>query len=171
MSVFFEGNAFIDGGAVRNVTIGNSFIQTTSIDMLSSSGNLQNITNVKDPIQDQDAATKKYVDQKSYINLDIELTGIEPTFLINNLSGSLDVTIQYYTTYYTNNDINFSPPLAKFKISKNVPTQYPHIIREIGIPAENTGEFLNITWNPNSGVYINKTGINYDGQYKVKIIL
>ena len=64
MSVYFEGNAYIDGGTVTNVDVQNVAITASSINM-----NYQSITNVKDPFGLQDAATKNYVDNKTYGNV------------------------------------------------------------------------------------------------------
>jgi len=57
MSVFFEGNAYIDECDVLNATIGNCAITTSSIDM-----NMQPIVNTGDPIAPQDVVTLNYLD-------------------------------------------------------------------------------------------------------------
>ena len=66
MSVF-DGNgyfydSFLTTSTVSNTMLIQSAISTSSINMLDLSGNYQNIINVKDPINPQDAATKYYVD-------------------------------------------------------------------------------------------------------------
>ena len=56
MSFFFEGNGYFSGSYLTNSTTTNniitaSAISTSSIDMLNTAGNYQNITNVAMPIK------------------------------------------------------------------------------------------------------------------------
>lgn len=172
-SVYFEGNAFIDGGHIQNVNIStcnisNSAITTTSIDMLSSSGQLQHITNVKDPIQPQDAATKKYVDAKGLILEQIILINTAETSVsVNNDIGSFIVTITPFDSI---------GPSSIFNITKNDKTKQPHIVRISASPGltgnvNNPYVMLNVSWAPNTTVIkISKTGNLFNGNYTVKVI-
>lgn len=161
MSVFFEGNAFIDGGKVEDTQIVASAIRLSSIDM-----NLENITSVKDPIQPQDAATKKYVDDSintlGVIQKSLVLTGTNYTLISSShLKGSYSITV--------NPGTNVNGPSATFFLSKGRQNQYPHIVRHTCSPGEDTRELLELKWDPNSGIYFRKTGNNHNGFYNIKL--
>lgn len=161
MSVYFEANGFIDGGQVQNVnvtscTIGNSSINTSSLDM-----NMANITSVKDPINNQDAATKKYVDNLEIILKSISLIGTSYTEIFTNVKGSYIVTIS--------NEI-LNGPSAIFHITKSETTRNAHIVRTVATPGYMSNVFLELYWPPNSTILLKKTGTQYDGSYKVKIM-
>lgn len=163
MSVYFEGNAFIDKGVVKNAlltnnTISNSAITTSSIDM-----NSQNITSVKDPILDQDAATKKYVDEK------VSLFGVG----IFTLSGTLKVQISNYTSgSYTImvNSITLNGPSATFHVTKNSSIYNAQCNRISASPGNGSHITLFVTWPINDGIYLHKNGQLFDGSYGIKII-
>ena len=166
MSVCLEGNVFIDGGQGQNInivtsTIGNCNISTSTLDMLSSSGSLQNITNVKDPINAQDAATKKYVDDLGIVITDITLTSSNNLVISNYVKGSYIVTIS---------NLILNGPSGIFHITKNETTREAHVVRTVAAPGYGSNVFLEVTWPPNSGILLKKTGNNYDGTYRVKIM-
>jgi hypothetical protein len=166
MSVCLEGNVFIDGGQGQNITItsstiGNSNISKSSIDMLSNTGVLQNITNVADPIAQQDAATKKYVDDLDITISNVTLTNTNTTTISNYIKGSYVITI-------TNLVLN--GPSGIFHVTKSESSQQAHIVRTVASPGYGTNIFLKITWPQNSGILLNKTGSNYNGSYRVKVM-
>lgn len=161
MSVSYEGNIYIDGGEAHNIiiessSVGNSVITTSLIDM-----DLENITNVKDPILLQDAATKNYVDSLGIVLSTITLTNTDLTLISTNQSGSFVITI-------TNLILN--GPSGIFNITKNNSTRLAQINRLVSSPGYSTDISLNITWPISDGIYLNKTGSNYDGSYRIKII-
>jgi hypothetical protein len=161
MSVFFEGNAFIDEGQVQNAlltnnTISNSAIITSSLDM-----NLENITNVKDPINPQDAATKKYVDDLGVVISNITLSGTTGTLISSNQSGSYNITVR-------NNVIN--GPTATFHVTKNSSSLNAQCNRISASPGYSTTITLFVTWPPNNGIFLNKNGSLFDGSYQIKLI-
>lgn len=161
MSVFFEGNAFIDGGKVEDTQIVASTIRLSSIDM-----NLENITSVKDPIQPQDAATKKYVDES------IDFLGVvQKSLLLSSTNYTLITDIHLKGSYsITVNPVDgVNGPSATFFLSKGRQNQYPHIVRHTCSPGENTRELLELKWDPNSGIYIRKTGNGHNGFYNIKL--
>jgi hypothetical protein len=166
MSVCLEGNVFIDGGQGQNITItsstiGNSNISKSSIDMLSNTGILQNITNVADPIAQQDAATKKYVDDLDITISNVTLTNTNTTTISNYVKGSYVITIS---------NLVLNGPSGVFHVTKSESSQQAHIVRTVASPGYGTNVFLTITWPQNSGILLNKTGSNYNGSYRVKVM-
>lgn len=168
MSVCLEGNVFIDGGKIQNIdittsTIGNCNISKSSLDMLSNTGSLQNITNVNDPISQQDAATKKYVDNLGIVIKDITLTSSYNTTISDNVKGSFVITIS---------NLIQDGPSGIFHVTKNESTNEAHIVRTAAAPGNISNIFLELTWPPTSGILLKKTGNNttYDGSYSVKIM-
>ncbi|NBO98891.1 MAG: hypothetical protein EBU90_02015 [Proteobacteria bacterium] len=165
MSFFFEGNGFFDGSHVTRSTVSNSAINngaitSCTIDMLSTSGNLTNITSVKDPVQPQDAATKKYVDTLGIVTT-VNLTNTNQTVISNSVKGAFMISV-------TNLVLN--GPSGMFNVTKNESSQHPHIVRTSAAPGYNTNVFVRVSWPPNSSLVISKTGAEFDGSYLVKII-
>lgn len=164
MSVF-DGNgyfydSYLTSSTVANVIMSSSQIITTSIDMLNTSGNYQNITNVKDPINPQDAATKNYVDTLG-ITFDCTLLNTTGTIISSKSNGAFVITI-------SNNVLN--GPCAIFHVVKSNTTQHAGIARTVASPGVSGNTQLNITWEPNNVIYLNKTNNLYDGSYNIKII-
>lgn len=161
MSVGFEGNAYIDGGYAQNIQLTNSSISSCIITTSSLDMNLQNITNVADPINDYDAVNKRYVDLLGITLSTITLTNTNSVLISNNLSGSFVITI-------TNLILN--GPSGIFHITKNNSTRTAQINRTNSCPGYSTDISLQIEWPVNDGIYLYKTGNNYNGSYKIKIM-
>ena len=94
MSVCLEGNVFIDGGQVQNIlvtnsSVANSNIVTSSLNMMGLNSIEQNITNVANPINNQDAATKKYVDNLDIVISNVTLLNINTTIISNYVKAML----------------------------------------------------------------------------------
>ena len=160
-SVFFEGNAYIDGGQIQNAvlmnnSIGNCVITTSSLDM-----NAANITSVKDPVNMQDAATKKYVDDLEIGFTTVSLTGTNTSTVFDRQKGSYVLTV-------TNVTVN--GPTGVFHVSKSETSRWAHIIRTAACPGYMSNTTLMVSWPPNSGILLHKTGADFNGTYKVKIM-
>jgi len=166
MSFFFEGNGYFDGSIVVSSSIGNSIIKNgnilqSSIDMLSVLGQYQNITNVKDPINLQDAATKKYVDDLEVSLTVVTLQGTDYTQISSKVKGSFVVTVS---------NLILNGPSAIFHITKNEAVNNAHIVRTVASPGVSSAYiYLDIKWGPTESIMLRKTGNAFDGAYKVKI--
>jgi hypothetical protein len=164
MSVF-DGNgyfydSFLTTSTVSNTMLIQSAISTSSINMLDISGNYQNIINVKDPINPQDAATKYYVDTLGTV-FQCSLTSTNTTLLSNQQKGSFVITV-------SNNVLN--GPCAIFHVVKSNSTQNAGIARTVAAPSASGNTQLNISWPPNDGIYLSKTNSLYDGSYTIKLM-
>lgn len=160
-SVYFEGNGYFDSSILVNSSIGSSAISGSAITTTSIDMDLQNITSVKDPIQPQDAATKKYVDDLQIVFSTITLTSTAGTIISNNLKGSYIITI-------TNEILN--GPSGIFNVTKSESTQNAHIVRTVATPGLSSNITLRLSWPVGSGILLYKTGTLYDGSYRVKIM-
>lgn len=160
-SVYFEGNGYFDSSVLINSTIGNSAISGSAITTSSIDMNLQNITSVKDPIQPQDAATKKYVDDLEIVFTTTTLTGTTRSLISNVSKGSYIISV--------NNQI-LNGPSGIFHVTKSESTQNAHIIRTVAAPGVSSNVTLRLEWPVGSGISLYKTGSSYDGSYRVKIM-
>jgi hypothetical protein len=165
MSFFGEGNYYLNQSYVTNTTINNSLLQNNSIsactiDMLSTSGNYQNIINVKSPINPNDAVIKSYVDNLGIVVSNYTLSGTTGTVISTNLIGSYLVTV---------NTLVSNGPCANFSVSKSNQNNCGQIMRTTLGPGTNKVA-LDITWPANSGIQLSKTQNNCDGSYIVKLL-
>ena len=160
-SVYFEGNAFIDGGRSQNITITNSSVSNCAITTSSIDMNLANITSVRDPVNNQDAATKKYVDDLGIVLSTITLSGISTSQISTQQKGSFVITVT---------NIVLNGPSATFHVTKNESSREAHVARITACPGTDTNTFLKISWPPTSGIYLNKTSSSFDGSYKIKVM-
>jgi hypothetical protein len=163
MSVF-DGNgyftsSYLINSSVSNTIVSTSSIVTSSINMLDINNNFQNIINVKNPINPQDAATKYYVDSLATL-FTITLTGTVASLISNAAQGCFTFTV-------TNNVLN--GPAASFHVVKNNTNNCGNTQRIASTFGPNGTTQLNITWPIGGGIYLNKTSSNYDGSYTIKM--
>jgi hypothetical protein len=167
MSFFGEGNLYLQYSYLGNSTVNNtiitgSVINTSSLDMLSTSGNYQNITNVAMPINPHDAVIKQYVDNLGISINQITLTSTTGSVINSNITGAYMITV--------NTTLNGGPygPNATFNISKSDPNTCGHVVRLSNAPGSDSICCLDMRWPPNSGPILFKTNVNFDGGYYVK---
>ena len=139
-----------------NGKVKDSTITSSSIDM-----NGAVITSHSQPINDTDVVNKEYVDEK-ITTITVTLTGISYSQISSAQSGVIDIHVK-----------NIIPdgPSASFNLVKSSPSMNPGFVRFASCAGDTTGEKLKLRWSPGSGIEIRKTGLGYDGDYKVRYTL
>lgn len=167
MSFFGEGNLYLQYSYLGNSTVNNTVITgseiiTSSLDMLSATGQYQYITNVHNPNLQQDAATKNYVDLLGISINQITLTSTIGSVINSNIVGAYIITV--------NTTLTGGPygPNATFNISKSDPSKCGHVVRQSLSPGSDSSCTLDMSWPAYSGPILFKTNVNYDGSYYVK---
>jgi len=151
---FSRGSNIIDcNGLVTNSSVTNS-----SIDM---NGGV--ITSHGTPLNGTDVVNKDYVDNNALIPVaTVNLLSTVYSTIINIQSGSIIVLVK---------NVVSDGPAATFLLSKNEPSREASVFRMTSSDGVLSQEKLEIRWFPSTGIEIRKTGVNYDGQYKVKYII
>lgn len=151
---FTRGTHYLD----CNSTVTNSVITTSTIDMnngvISSHGT---------PVNGTDVVNKDYVDATiSSLNpvYIITLTGTAYTLVVNLFKGVVKMQVKNVIT---------GGPSAVFELAKSESSQDPGYSRTMSSAGLTTNERLHARWVPGGGIEIKKSGVNYDGQYRVKI--
>jgi hypothetical protein len=164
MSMFDSNGYFFDSyvidSTVSNTQLSQSVITFSSLNMLDIHGNYQNIINLKNPINPQDAATKFYVDSLGTV-LTVTLSNTTPSLIASNLKGSFVITVS--------NEI-LNGPSAIFHVTKSSNTHTAGLARTVSSPGLASNTQLSIQWNINEGIYLYKTNNSYDGSYTIKFI-
>lgn len=142
-----------------NSNIANSQIINSEIDM---NGGV--ITSHGTPINATDVVNKDYLETYVLNELPpiitVALTGTIFTLVTPEQTGVFKI---YVKTLVANG------PSAQFELSKSSATQQPCISRTLSSSAETTNEKLLVKWDPEDGIYLRKTGANYDGNYRCKL--
>ena len=165
-----DGNGYFEDSVFTDATIGNSHITTSTLDM-----NVKNITNVADPIQELDAVNKRWalanlISSATSGNLgnglmssySVTLTGTGQVLVDNSLTSGM-----YYIKVTSTVQ---GGPTAGFQIVNPDLTNYnSQITRTTSAPGGGSVTSLMMYWD-NTGLYLNKTGLPYDGEYIVGIL-
>jgi len=168
MSSFFgEGNLYLQSSYLGNSTVNNtvvtgSQISTSSINMLSSTGQYQNIINAATPINPNDVCIKSYIDALGISITTLTLISTIGSLINSNNTGAYNIIV--------NTTLNGGPygPNATFNIAKSDPSKCGHVVRLANAPGSDSSCCLDIIWPSFSGPLLFKTNINYDGSYYVK---
>lgn len=166
MSFFGEGNYYMTLSVLTNSSTSNNIITTSvitgsSIDMLSTTGNFQRITNAATPILPNDVVIKSYVDNLGISIQNYTLSNTLGTLISTNLSGAFVITVK---------NLVLNGPCAIFNVTKNEQGNCGHVIRPSASPGTGTKITLDINWPANTGLILYKNGAQFDGSYQVKII-
>jgi hypothetical protein len=143
--------------AIYFITEGSRIIGST----INMSGGI--ITSHAQPLLPTDVANKEYVDLRTSSSdppLIIALTGTVFTVIASDLSGNFTINIK---------NVVVDGPSATFLLAKSSSTRYPAYTRNVSMSGATSNEKLDVSWDPGSGVKLRKTGVNYDGDYKVII--
>lgn len=117
------------------------------------------------PLQTTDVVNKIYCDQNTagvLPVLHVTLSGINWVTVLGIQIGDLEISV--FGTIPQS-------PCGKFLISKNDPARNSSIVRTMSFAGTTTNERLEIRWQPFQSIQIRKTGLQYDGQYRVKYSL
>lgn len=146
------------GSMVTNSTISTSAITNSSIDM-----NGNRITNVGTPINPFDAVNKNYIDTYpgNAAIYTVTLTGTVFSQVIPNTLGSFKISVK---------SIIPNGPCAQFTAVKNSTSISKNCPRSDSSAGLVTGERLLLKWEINQGIFIRKTGLNYDGNYQIIVV-
>lgn len=150
-----RGKFYID----CNSTINNSDISNSRINM---GGGV--ITNHGTPTVGTDVVNQQYV--IDYVTAaipriaDITLTSTTYTLIDSVLSGHFKITVK---------NLVVNGPSAHFILSKSFAADNPSITRTNSSAGAVTNERLLVKWEPNSGVFLAKTGVNYNGVYRCRL--
>lgn len=162
-----------DSGNIISGTLGEIEAGTLYIDIITAasgstvtvSGEIDmsanKITNLADPTANSDAVTLGYLQANGAVVSTVALSGTSYTTISTKQLGTLTVSIE---------PVVIGGPAAIFHIAKNLATKLPHIVNIIRVPADSSGEYLELTWNVSSNLQMRKSGANYDGNYTVKIM-
>lgn len=133
------------------------------------------VINLPTPINPSDAATKLYVDthtsgvvSSNLVSFEFTLIGTTPVQLFSDTVGIFEFFISNNLTGITGS----KGPMGKFAACKSNPVKVGNLSRLMSIPGNGavTVCYLNGDWDVNTGIFINKTTIDFDGIYVCSFI-
>jgi hypothetical protein len=147
--------------------IGNYFIKYGKIVKSIIDMGSQDLINLRDPINPQDAVTKSYVDNlvtppTQFSMVTFNLTDTNTTEIDTSLMGIKTIVIEPVT--------DTDGPIAIFSVVKNNEFINANVERLISSAGINTLERLDLTWGASSGILAYKTDNGYNGDYKATFI-
>lgn len=147
---FGKSNSIIKNGKVLNSDI------DMSTKVISSHGT---------PLQSTDVVNKTYCDQNTagvlpIIHINLVSTNWENVLPIQ--SGDLEISV--FSTVQNG-------PCGKFLVSKNDSNRHSSIVRTMSFAGTTTNERLEIRWRPFEPIQLRKTGLQYNGQYRIRYSL
>ena len=83
------------------------------------------------------------------------------TLVSTSLSGSFVITVT---------NLVLGGPSAVFNVTNNGSGNCGQVMRTVAAPGNDKATTLDIKWPGNTGILLNKTKLNYDGSYRIKIM-
>lgn len=154
-------NAWLDRGRVTRTEIATSTIKNSAISHTTLSMTNQRITDVADPINDQDAVTKKTLTQTVNRN-EVILNGTTPTLISGSLTGAFSVLVSCTSS---------EGPCAAFTIAKG--NEMTVAVGQVSSSQHGIEEktALILDWPSHSGLTLRKTStFRYNTSFLVKIL-
>ncbi len=121
------------------------------------------ITSVGDPLDNQDASTKRYCDTNS--------DAVIPKFLVNLSGTTLATAYSMLTGTFTIKVMGqtLTSPCAVFSVSKSTSSSHPQVNRVSASPGAVGPTNLVLDWPVGGNILVGKTTASYDGTYLVSI--
>ena len=153
-------NSLLTNSSANNNIITGSIINTSSLDMLDSTGNYQNITNAAIPIRPNDVVIKQYVDNLGINFITVQLSQTQGSTITSSI-GSFMITVQPQV---------IGGPCATFHVSKSNYNVCGHVVRLSHSPGVSGLCTIDMVWPDSTDLIIYKTASSYNGGYIIKLI-
>lgn len=108
-----------------------------------------------------DVVNKNFIDTLLIKN-QVSLIDTDETLVSTATSGTFMMIIK---------NVVFGGPSGGFMMSKNESVSETSFTRLVSSPGINSEEKINLRWSPGQGIYMSKSGLNYNGLYNIKLIL
>ena len=140
------------------IGIEEGFVYNSTVDM-----NYKKITSLADPEFDYDAVNLRTLENYSggFSSITVVLTGTNKTIIDTSTRGSFIITVTGTSS---------NSPCATFSISKANSDIDVLPNRTSSSSGKTSNERLDLDWKAGEGIKLFKNGLNYDGDYIVKIV-